>query len=258
MKVLTLNLNGIRAAAKKGLFDWIAQQDPDVLCFQETKAAASQLIDPIFHPQNYYRYYHDAEKKGYSGVAIYTKRQPDNVIKDLDYRDADQEGRYLQIDYPGLSIVSLYLPSGTSGALRQDIKFKFLDFYGQLLEKQQKDPTRDWIIAGDFNIAHTPLDIKNWKTNQKNSGFLPEERAWLDKVFGDWGYIDTYRQLYPTLPGYTWWSLRSGARARNVGWRIDYQIITRNLATKLLSAEVFAEPIFSDHAPLLVTYNLSL
>lgn len=260
MRIITLNLNGIRSAAKKGFFSWMAKQNADVLCFQETRAHPHQLeSDPVFFPKGYHTYFFDAEKKGYSGVALYTRTKPDRVHKGcLGWHEADTEGRYLQADFGHLSIVSIYLPSGTSSEARQAIKFDFMKKYRQYLENQKKDG-RHYILCGDFNIAHKPIDLKNWKTNQKNSGFLPEERAWLDELFGPTGgFIDAFRVINQEPEQYTWWSHRSkSAREKNVGWRIDYQIVSPDLKPYIQAASIYTAEKFSDHAPLVMDYSLT-
>lgn len=255
LKVMSFNANGIRAAVRKGFFDWFLTQEIDVLCIQETKAQEHQLDDAGFHLEGYQRFFFDAEKKGYSGVAIYTRRPPDQVSCGLDYPLADTEGRYIQADFGNLSIASLYLPSGTSGDLRQQCKFEFMDFYGAWLKKAL-NTHRQYIICGDWNIVHKAIDIKNFKSNQKNSGCLPEERAWLDQLFEQWGWIDAFRVVNKEPNYYTWWSNRGQARANNVGWRIDYQIISPDLANTVQSASIYRDQFFSDHAPLTLEYNL--
>jgi exodeoxyribonuclease-3 len=258
LKVTSFNANGIRAAAKKGFFEWFLKEDIDILCIQETKAQEHQLSDPIFQPSNYHRYFFDAEKKGYSGVAIYTKKEPIKISKGLGWNLADTEGRYIQIDFDNLSVASLYLPSGTSGDERQQHKYEFLDLYLPILEKQKRSRTRDYIICGDWNIAHNNIDIKNWKSNQKSSGFLPEERAWLDTLIDEVGMVDAFRSLYPEKVQYTWWSQRANAWNNNVGWRIDYHMVSPRLEDKISEANVYRDEKFSDHAPLTIEYDLCL
>lgn len=255
MKIISFNLNGIRSAARKDFFSWLAAQDADVVCLQETKAQMSQLTDPIFCPGGYHCYFADAEKKGYSGVGLYSKSKPDAVAIGLGWEDADNEGRYIQADFGRLSVASLYLPSGTSGDHRQAIKYAFMDRYTPILEQIAKDDQRDFIICGDWNIAHKEIDLKNWRSNQKNSGFLPEERAWLDKLFDEIGLVDAFRVMNQAPDQYTWWSFRGQARAKNVGWRIDYQVTTPSLKDKIRSVAIHPEPVLSDHAPLVVEYE---
>jgi exodeoxyribonuclease-3 len=254
MKITTLNINGVRAGARKGFFDWLQKNSPDVVCLQETKAHLEQLQDPIFMPQGYHAYYVDAEKKGYSGVALYSKQEPERIITTVDHPIMDSEARYIQADFPGLSVVSLYLPSGSSSESRQDIKYQIMDFYLELLKKQLTED-REYIICGDWNIAHKKIDIKNWRGNQKNSGFLPEERAWLDTLFDEVGFIDAFRMVNQEEEQYTWWSNRGRAWDNNVGWRIDYHIVTPGLKDKIKSAEIFKTERFSDHAPLTIQYT---
>jgi exodeoxyribonuclease III len=254
MRIMTLNVNGIRSATRKGFFEWMKLQEADVVCLQETKAQADQL-DASHYPQEYQAYFFDAEKKGYSGVAIYSRIKPDSITAGLGWECADKEGRYLQLNFPGLSIASLYMPSGSSGELRQQLKFEFLDRYLPILKKQCQQKN-EFIICGDWNIAHKPIDLKNWRSNQKNSGFLPEERAWLDQVLGSIGYVDAFREINQHAAQYTWWSNRGCAWDKNVGWRIDYQIITPGLKNKIKSVAIYKEQRFSDHAPLTIDYRL--
>lgn len=255
IRVITLNINGIRAGARKGFFEWLQQQNADVVCLQETKAQMEHLQDAHFRPEGYQCYYQDAIKKGYSGVGIYSKIKPQKVITGLGWECADTEGRYIQLDFSNISIASLYLPSGSSGEERQKIKFKFLDRYAKILQKIAKS-NRSFIIAGDWNIVHKEIDIKNFKSNQKNSGCLPEERLWLDGVFTEMGWVDAFRVVNQEPHQYTWWSSRGRAWENNVGWRIDYQIVSPDLANKVQRAEIYKEQRFSDHAPLIIDYGL--
>ena len=257
MRIITANLNGIRAASRKGFFQWLARQRADFVCIQETKAQIHQINDAITHPKSFYVYYNDAVKKGYSGVGIYSKHKPDTIVETLGWSVADDEGRYLQVDIGKLTIISLYLPSGSSGDERQAVKYDFLDrFYEHM--KQLNTRGRKVIICGDWNIVHKAIDIKNWKSNQKNSGCLPEERAWLDKVFDKLGYVDAFRVVNDKPDQYTWWSNRGRARENNVGWRIDYQIVTPNVKPLVQSAKIYKEKWFSDHAPLIMDYDVGL
>jgi len=255
MRVITANVNGIRSAASKGFFTWLQQQNADVICLQEIKAAESQLTDKLYHSIGYHAFFSSAEKKGYSGVAIYCKQKPDAIVHHLGWEIADTEGRYIEVSFGDLHVASLYLPSGTSGDARQAVKFDFLNKYLPILKQQLKNK-QQYIICGDWNIAHKNIDLKNWKNNQKNSGFLPEERAWLDVLFDQEGYIDAYRYINPNKIEYTWWSHRARARENNVGWRIDYQVVTPLLADKIQRAEIYNQEIFSDHAPLIIDYAL--
>jgi len=258
IKIISLNANGIRAAAKKGVFDWLARQKADVICIQETKAQLDQLIDnPIFFPEGYHCTYVDAIKKGYSGVAVYTKHRPLKVITQMGIEEFDNEGRYLEVQFENIAVVSLYAPSGSSGNERQQAKFRFMDAFMQHM-KTLKRRKREYIICGDWNIAHKEIDLKNWKGNKKNSGFLPEERAWLDQLFEQEGYIDVFREINQQEDQYTWWSNRGQAWAKNVGWRIDYHIATPGILGKARRVEIYKEQRFSDHAPLSIDYELQL
>jgi len=255
MRVMTFNCNGIRAAARKGFFDWLDSRDVDVVCLQETKAQLDQLTDPVFHPQKFHCHYYDAVKKGYSGTALYCRREPQKVSRGLGFEIADTEGRYLQADFNGVSIASLYLPSGSSGEERQARKFSFMKEYMQHLKSLRKQD-REYIICGDWNICHKEIDLKNWKPNQKNSGFLPEERRWLDQLYDDVGFIDAFREVNREAEQYSWWSNRGQARANNVGWRLDYHVVTPGLQNKVVSAEIYTEQNFSDHAPVIIEYSI--
>ena len=257
MKIITLNVNGVRASHKKGFFQWMLKEKADVVCIQEIKANRDQLVDEILHPRGYYGFFNSAEKKGYSGVAMYLRERPHKVTHQLGWEQADKEGRYLQADYKNISVVSLYMPSGTSGDERQGIKYDFMGRFEDVLRKMRRR-RRECIICGDWNIAHRKIDLKNWRGNQKNSGFLPEERAWMDKVFDKIGMVDAFRVINDQADHYTWWSNRGQAWAKNVGWRIDYQIITPGLADKIRSATIYKKERFSDHAPLIMEYDVSI
>ncbi|MEM7027232.1 MAG: exodeoxyribonuclease III [Pseudomonadota bacterium] len=257
MKVISINTNGIRAAHRKGFFDWIQETNADVICIQETKAQVDQLTDEMLNPGGYHSLFNDAEKKGYSGTAIYCKQKPDKVKMQLGWDTADTEGRYLQVDFGKLSIVSLYLPSGSSSDERQQIKFDFLDRFMPVLKKIRRQK-REYILCGDWNIAHKEIDLKNWRGNLKNSGFLPEERAWLDELFDNVGFVDSFRVINQEPDQYTWWSNRGQAWAKNVGWRIDYQIVTPGLKDKIKNVSIYKDKRFSDHAPLITEYDLEL
>jgi len=257
MKIISANVNGIRSAENKGFFKWLEKQNADVVCLQEIKAQNHQLENEVFYPKNYHCYYEEAEKKGYSGVAIYSKSKPNKIVRGLGegWEDMDSEGRYIQADFNGISVASIYIPSGSSGDERQQIKFSFMDRFTDTL-KSMRRKRNEFVICGDWNIVHKEIDIKNWKSNQKNSGCLPEERAWLDKVFGPLGFIDAFREVNHLSEQYTWWSNRGQARAKNVGWRIDYQVITPGLKDKVQSAAIYKEEWFSDHAPLTIVYDI--
>lgn len=256
LRVISVNLNGIRSAARKGFFAWLEKQNADVICLQELKAQECDLLqDELFYPKNYHAYFHCAEKKGYSGVGIYTRYEPAEVVKGLGFHEADNEGRYVAVRLGNVWVASLYLPSGTSGDERQAVKFDFLARYEKHLQ-QHIASGNEYIICGDWNIAHKQIDLKNWRGNQKNSGFLPEERAWLDKIFDEFGFIDAFRQVNQEADQYTWWSNRGQAWAKNVGWRIDYQIVTPKLKPTIKSASIYKDERFSDHAPLLMDYDI--
>lgn len=255
MRVISFNANGIRAAARKGFYEWLQKQDADFVCIQETKAQIAQLQpESLYFPDGFYCDYFDAVKKGYSGVALYARYQPEKTVKGLGFSHCDEEGRYIQFDYPGLSVISLYLPSGTTGELRQTVKYDFLKRFQEHL-MQLKAEGKELIICGDYNIAHKKIDLKNWRGNQKNSGFLPEERAWMDMLFSEMGFIDAFRAINQQEDQYTWWSNRGRAWEKNVGWRLDYQVITPGLLSSVSHADIYKEERFSDHAPLLIEYR---
>ena len=259
LRIVSLNLNGIRSAATKGYYDWLAGQNADIICMQELKAQLPDLTPQMRAPQDFQGWFHCAEKKGYSGVGLYARRAPDLVVEGTGNTEFDAEGRYIRADWNNLSVVSLYLPSGSSSPERQAAKFRFMAlFYPQLAALRAEG--REIILCGDWNIAHKEIDLKNWRSNQKNSGFLPEERAWLTQVFGDLGWVDVYRCLHPDSTGeaYTWWSNRGQAWANNVGWRIDYQIATPGIAASAKTAAVFKAQRFSDHAPLTIDYDWNI
>ena len=253
-RVISLNANGIRAAARKGFFDWMDGQAADVVCIQETKAQVHQLTDALFSPAGYHCYYEDAEKKGYSGTAIYTRHKPKKVIHGYGDPEFDAEGRYLEVQLGGINIVSLYLPSGSSREERQVAKYRCMASFTDHLKKVQRRRA-ETIICGDWNIAHHEIDLKNWRGNRKNSGFLPEERAWLDEVFGKHRYTDAFRTIEQLPDQYTWWSNRGRAWDNNVGWRLDYQVVTPGLSDRVTRTEIYKEQRFSDHAPLIMDYD---
>ena len=257
MRIITLNLNGIRSATNKGFFDWMRRQDADVVCVQELRAQEDQCTRQMLAPKGYRAHLHCAEKKGYAGVAIYTRHTPDNVRSGIGIPDFDVEGRYLQVDFGKLSIISLYLPSGSSGPERQKVKFHFMDEFYPFLRQLRRDG-REYVVCGDWNIAHKEIDLKNWRSNQRNSGFLPEERAWLSKVLDEQGWVDVFRRLNPKPEQYTWWSNRGQAWAKNVGWRIDYQIATPGIAAQASAESIYKRKRFSDHAPLIIDYDHAL
>ena len=253
MKIVTLNLNGIRSACRKGLAPWIATHQPDVLCVQELKAQDADLDDEMRHLGGMKGCFHFAQKKGYSGVAIYTRKKAKSVQIGFGSAEFDAEGRYIELDLGNVTVISLYLPSGSSGPERQEAKLRFLaEFYPHL--KKLKASGSEIVLCGDINIAHHEIDLKNWKGNKKNSGFLPEERAWLTQVFDALGFVDVFRKLDSRPEQYTWWSARGAAWDNNVGWRLDYQIATPGIASKAKSAAIYLDERFSDHAPLTIEY----
>ncbi len=275
MRIISLNANGIRSAANKGVFDWLADQSADLVCVQELKAQGPDLTEAHTRINgsargDLFAHLHWAEKKGYSGVAVFSHQAPAEVKAGIGVSEFDLEGRVLRADFEAgqwglgakpLSVVSLYAPSGSASDERQASKFRFLDVFYPVLQAWMQDHRqtgREFVICGDWNIAHTEQDLKNWKGNLKNSGFLPEERAWFGRMLSELGWVDVYRQLHPnaTEEGYTWWSNRGQAWAKNVGWRIDYQIATPGLAARAQSAQIHKASRFSDHAPLIIDYAL--
>ncbi len=256
-RIMSFNVNGIRAVSRKGFWDWFHTQNIDVLCIQETKAQIDQLTDEIIQQQGYNAWFCDAEKKGYSGTAIYSRIEPNAIHTGLGFDTCDTEGRWIAAEFKNTIVVSLYLPSGSSSEEAQAKKDHFLDIFMPMLH-QWRDEGKTMIICGDWNIAHKEIDIKNWKGNLKNSGFLPHERAWLTKLFDDVGWIDAFREVNQQENQYTWWSNRGQAWANNTGWRIDYHIVTPDLKDKIIKEEVYREERLSDHAPLTIEYDLEL
>ncbi|MGZ5100072.1 MAG: exodeoxyribonuclease III, partial [Usitatibacter sp.] len=255
MRVITLNVNGIRSAASKGFTEWMRRQKADIVCLQEIKAQEADLPKALLAPRGLHAHFHPAEKRGYSGVAIYSRREPDKAILGLGIRDIDAQGRYLQLDFGNLSVVSLYLPSGSSSEQAQARKFSFMERFMPRLEAMRACG-REFVICGDWNIAHKEIDLKNWRANQKYSGFLPEERDWLTHVFERHGFVDVFRRLDPRPDRYTWWSNRGASWEKNVGWRIDYQIATPRIAALATDSSIYIGKRFSDHAPLTIDYDL--
>jgi exodeoxyribonuclease III len=255
MRVITVNVCGIRSAADKGLFRWLRRQRADFICLQETKSQEHQLDGHDVELLGYHRYFCDAERKGYAGVALYSRHRPERVVHGFGVDEFDREGRYLEAQVGGLSVVSLYLPSGSAGPERQASKFRFLEAFAPHLQRLRRR-RRHYILSGDWNIAHRQIDLRNWRSNQKNSGFLPEERAWMDRLFDGGGYVDAFREVCPKPDQYTWWSNRGRARENNVGWRIDYQVVSGSLAGKARRASIYKGRRFSDHAPLTMDYEL--
>ncbi len=257
MRIITFNANGIRAAARKGFFGWLRRQNADVVCVQEIKAQLEQLDDACFRPRGYHCEYFTAEKKGYSGVAIYSRLPPERWTRGFGDAEFDAEGRYLEACFGEVSVISLYAPSGSSSDQRQQAKFRFLETFMKHLKKLKRRRKR-YVVCGDWNIAHKKIDLKNWRGNQKNSGFLPEERAWLDELFCKVGYNDAFREVCDLPDQYTWWSNRGRARENNVGWRIDYQVTSPGLRTAARAARIYKGKWFSDHAPLIMDYDLPM
>jgi len=283
MKVISINVNGIRAAGRKGMYEWLSSVDADVICLQELKAQPDQITDSLYHPEVYQTYFHSAEKKGYSGVGIYCKEEPQQVCVGLsefsehlglpphDWSDIDSEGRFLAVDLAnGVTVASLYMPSGSAKEERQQFKYEMMARFEPVLQAMLASD-REYIICGDWNIAHKKVDIKNWRGNQKNSGFLPEERQWFDWLFAEeaseidaemranpLGFVDAFRRVNQVPDEYTWWSNRGQAWANNTGWRIDYQVVTPKLADKIITGSelVYKEERFSDHAPLILEYKI--
>ena len=254
MKIISYNLNGIRATFKKGLIDWLQQEEPDILCVQETKAQPDQIETAEFEKLGYHHYWFSAQKRGYSGVGILSKEKPDKVVYGMDMEQYDNEGRLLRVDIGDVTFVSAYHPSGTSGDERQAFKMQWLDDFLNYVENLRKERPQ-LVLCGDYNIAHTEIDIYNPVGNKNNSGFLPEERAWIDKLIAH-GYCDSFRYLNPGKEKYSWWSYRYNARRKNIGWRIDYQFVTENLKPKLVAADCLNEVYHSDHCPIVLELDV--
>jgi exodeoxyribonuclease-3 len=262
MRVISANLNGIRSAYQKGIFDWLDLAQADIVCVQELKAQAADMTATLLRDATHHAWFHYAKKKGYSGAGLYSIRKPKHFVTGFGSKEFDAEGRYVRADFDRgskqLSVISLYLPSGSSSPERQAAKFRFLKRFMPHLKrlKAEHDETgREFILCGDWNMAHKEIDLRNWRPNQKNSGFLPEERAWLTHLFDEVGFVDVFRRLDPRPDQYTWWSNRGAAREKNVGWRIDYQIATRGIAERAIAASIYTDQRFSDHAPLTIDYD---
>ena len=262
-KLTSLNLNGIRSATTKGLEKWLTTHAPDCICVQEVKAQAADVSGRFEELAGLKGHFHFAQKKGYSGTAVYTRHEPSEVVFGFGSPEFDAEGRFteLRFDTPRrkLSILSVYFPSGSSGPERQEAKYRFLDAFFPHLQALKGDG-REFILCGDVNIAHQEKDLKNWRSNQKNSGFLPEERAWMTKLLSEGGMVDVYRRLQPdtTDACYTWWSNRGQAYANNVGWRLDYHLATPAMAALARSEAIYKGEKFSDHAPITIGYDFTL
>lgn len=254
LRVVTFNANGIRSATDKGFWKWFETLEADILCVQELKAQEADLSEAIRVRPGYRSFVHCAQKRGYSGCGIWARKEPDAVVYGFGVKEFDDEGRYVQADFGDLSVVSVYFPSGTSGDERQEAKYRFLDCFEAHMNRLKADG-RQVLICGDVNIAHKEIDIKNWKGNLKHTGFLPEERAWVTKILEKDGWHDVFRELDPRPEQYTWWSQRGQARAKNVGWRIDYMFATELLAKEACGTFIYKDEKFSDHAPLVIDFN---
>jgi exodeoxyribonuclease-3 len=261
LRITSINLNGIRSAFKKGLQPWLASHEADIVALQEIKAQDGDLTDELRHPPGYTGHFCHALKKGYSGVGLYLRQPAENVTTGIQCDEFDPEGRVIRADWRGLSVISAYLPSGSSGEERQAAKYRFLAKFAPWLDglmAEHRASGREFVICGDWNIAHKEVDLKNWKGNMKNSGFLPEERAWLTEVFDTRGFVDVFRVVDQRPEQYTWWSNRGQAWAKNVGWRIDYQIATPGIAARAQAVHIYKNERFSDHAPLTIDYDAAL
>lgn len=253
MKIISYNVNGIRAAMNKGFIDWLVSENPDIIGLQEVKANLSQINPAIFEDLGYEIYWYPAVKKGYSGVAILTKIKPKSIKYGMGFSKYDDEGRMLQANFEDFSFISAYFPSGTTGDVRQGFKYEFLDDISGYMQNLRKENPK-LILSGDYNICHKAIDIHNPVSNKKSSGFLPEERAWMDK-FTESGFIDSFRYFNPDPHHYTWWSYRAGSRSKNLGWRIDYHMVTNELQDKLKSSVILPDAIHSDHCPIVLELN---
>ena len=254
MRVISVNVNGIRSAARKGFYPWLAAQRADFVCLQEMKAHEVDLDPAILAPRNYYAAFSFAEKRGYSGVGLYSRAKPDRVKCGFGSREFDREGRYVEAVFGKLSVISVYFPSGSSSPERQLAKFRFLEEMRPHLQALIKCG-REIVLCGDWNIAHREIDLRNWRSNRKNSGFLPEERTWITHVFDEIGFVDVFRRLNNQPDQYTWWSNRGDAWNKNVGWRIDYHVATAGVAKTAKKESIYKTKRFSDHAPLTIEYD---
>lgn len=255
MRVITLNANGIRAAARKGFYEWMVGQGADIVCIQETKAQEHQLTQAMTAVPGYAGYFLDAQKKGYSGVAIYARREPQSIVRGLGWEDMDAEARYLQADFADFSVVSLYVPSGTSGPARQAVKYSFLERFEPKLRAMFRDGRR-YILCGDYNIAHREIDVFSPRSCSTVTGFLPPERAWMDTVVDQIGWVDAFRVVNQEAKQFTWWSGWPKAWENNLGWRIDYQLVSPALREAVRTASIYKEQRFSDHAPVTIDYDI--
>lgn len=253
MQIISYNVNGIRAAINKGLVDWLKTANPDVVCFQETKAQPEQIDDSLFENLGYKCYWFSAQKKGYSGVGIISKTEPLHVEYGMQIPKYDDEGRFIRADFDKFSVVSVYHPSGTTGDVRQEFKYQWLDDFREYVAQLRKQ-IPNLVLSGDYNICHKPIDIHDPIGNAKSSGFLPEERQWFTDFLSD-GFVDTFRHFNPNPHQYTWWSYRANARSRNLGWRIDYHIVNEEMQPMLNRAVILSSAVHSDHCPILLEIN---
>lgn len=254
MKVISYNVNGIRAAISKGFVEWLEKENPDVICIQETKAQPEQIDNITFQSLGYHCYCFSAQKKGYSGVAVLCKKAPDKVVYGMNVEKFDNEGRVLRVDFGDLSIISVYIPSGSSGDIRQEIKMEFLADFQKFIDNLKAERP-NLIVSGDYNICHKPIDINRPEKHKKSSGFLPEEREWLDNFINS-GFVDTFRMFNTEAEQYSWWSYRANARAKNLGWRIDYHLVTNTLRDKVESASILKDVVHSDHCPIKIKIEI--
>ncbi|MEO0897409.1 MAG: exodeoxyribonuclease III [Bacteroidota bacterium] len=254
-KIISYNVNGIRAAQKKGFYDWLKEEDPDIICLQESKAQPEQLTEEMLNPPGYHGYWHSAEKKGYSGVVIFSKEEPKHVEVGMGVQKFDMEGRVLRADYENFSVISLYLPSGSSGDHRQAMKDDFLIDFKPYIQNLIKE-IPNLIISGDYNICHTEIDIHDPVRNKKSSGFLPHEREWMTSFIEEVGMVDSFRKFHSEGDHYTWWSYRTRARSSNKGWRIDYQMLSPSIADKCTGASILSDVEHSDHCPISISMDL--
>jgi len=257
LRVVSFNANGLRSAARKGFFRWFARQDADVLCVQEIRAGEDDLDDRLYRARGFHRVVHGAQRRGYSGVAIYSRREPTAIVREIGAAEFDTEARYLEAQFGSVAIVSTYFPSGSAGAARQEAKFRFLAAFDRRVEalRERRLP---YIFCGDFNMAHREIDLTNWRRLKDYPGFTPPERAWLDGLFGGRGFVDAFRAVNQEPGQYTWWSNRGRAWEKNVGWRIDYQVASPALRGAVLGAAIYKRRRFSDHAPLTIDYDWEL